>query len=105
MANNSYKSRDITHFTHNAYFQRGMRQKRLGLRVSAKDTLMADIHDQLCYEYGRQFAAMFPEIQVREVSRKKSEIEDRVIVAWNTFAREQPSTAAQRAARVSAGAL
>lgn len=99
MANNTYKNRDITYFTHNACFQRGMRQKRLGLRVPAKDTLMTNIHDQLCYEYGRQFAAMFPEIQVREVSRKKSEIENRVIVAWNTFAREQPSSAAQRVAR------
>lgn len=99
MANSTYKKRDITYFTHNACFQRGMRQKRLGLRVPVKDTLMTNIHDQLCYEYGRQFAAMFPEIQVREISRKKSEIEGRVIAAWNAFVREQPSTVAQRAAR------
>ena len=97
MANAGYKNRDITHFTHNAHFQRGMRQKRLGLRVSAKDTLMANVHDQLCYEYGRQFATMFPEIQVREIARNEREIEDRVADAWNAFVREQPSTAARRA--------
>ena len=97
MANATYKNRGITYFTHNAYFQRGMRQKRLGLRVSAKDTLMANVHDQLCYEYGRQFAAMFPEIQVRELSRKEREIEARVADAWNAFVKEQPSTVAQRA--------
>ena len=99
MANTYYKNRGITYFTHNAYFQRGMRQKRLGLRVPVKDTLIHSMHEQLCYEYGRQFAAMFPEIQVREISRKESEIEDRVIAAWNAFVREQPSTVAQRAAR------
>ena len=97
MANAGYKTRDITHFTHNSHFQRGMRQKRLGLRVLVKDTLIHSIHDQLCYEYGRQFAAMFPEIQVREIARKKAEIETRVVLAWNTFVTMQPSTAARRA--------
>ena len=94
MANVKYKAASITKFTHNAYFQRGMRQKRLGLRVSVADSTIENTNDQLCYEYGRQFSTMFPDITVREVARKTSELENRVIVAWNEFVACSPHRSA-----------
>ena len=90
MANARYKPTTMSKFTHNRYFQRGMRQKRLGVRVTVADTLIPDRTDQLCYEYGRQFAAMYPHISVNDVARATKDLEHHVIRAWNDFAIHQP---------------
>ena len=87
--NARYKNAAMSTFTHNKYFQRGMRQKRLGLRVTVADTLIANRNDQLHYEYGRQFAAMFPHISVNDIARATKDIEPRVIRAWNEFATQR----------------
>ena len=90
MANARYKHAAMSKFTHNRYFQRGMRQKRLGVRVTVADTLIADRMDQLCYEYGRQFAAMYPHISVNDVARATKDLEYHVLRAWNDFVHQQP---------------
>lgn len=90
MANARYKYVAISKITHNRYFQRGMRQKRLGLRATVADTLITDRMDQLCYEYGRQFAAMHPHISVNDVARATKDLESHVLRAWSDFVRHQP---------------
>ena len=90
--NARYKNVAMSKFTHNKYFQRGMRQKRLGLRVTVADTLIADRNDQLCYEYGRQFAAIFPHISVNDIARATKDIEPRVIRAWNEFVTQRSAS-------------
>lgn len=75
----------MSRVTHNKYFQRGMHQKRLGLRVTVADTLIVDKNDQLFYEYGRQFAAMFPHVSVNDIARSTKDLELHVIRAWNDF--------------------
>ena len=84
MTNGKYKPRGITHFTHNPTFLKGMRDKRLGKRVSVENTMGDDV---LMYEYGRLFAAMNPGVGVTEIKRKERELEQHVLRAWNDFAR------------------
>lgn len=84
MANADYQKSGHDRFTGRPGFQRGMRHVRLGRGISIQESMATDA---LYYEYGRQFAAMWPEVSVLEIKQPSRRWANVLRHKWNEFAR------------------
>lgn len=77
-----------TDFLHHPEFQRGMRDVRLGKRISTRDS-MQELYYGQWYEAGRAFAAMNPHIGISEIKVALNKLPIHVVKAWNEYVRTQ----------------